>query len=114
MPLSRYNSITPIVLNDDSYFSILKERGINSINCVAINKLKYPTFEQQLQLNIQTHIWKTGDRFYKLSQKFYGSPAYWWVIPFFNLKPLEADFSSGDVVSIPLPLEKIINILKVE
>jgi len=54
------------------------------------------------------HIWSTGDRFYKLAAKHYGNPEYWWVIAHYNQRPTEANMSLGDMIRIPLPLEKIL------
>jgi len=59
------------------------------------------------------HIWTLGDRYYKLAHQHYGESQYWWVIAWFNKKPTEAHLSLGDVVYVPLPLSRILNLLKV-
>jgi hypothetical protein len=35
-------------------------------------------------------------------------PTYWWVIAQYNKKPTESQLSPGDIVYIPIPLEKIL------
>ena len=73
--------------------------------------IEYPTVTQISSLTRVKHIWRVGDRYYKLAIDNYGSAEYWWVIAFFNQKPTEADLKVGDVVEIPLPLERILGIL---
>ena len=57
------------------------------------------------------HIWKTGDRFYKLAEKYYSNPEYWWIIARYNQKPTEGHLRQGDVIVIPTPLDKLLEIL---
>ena len=67
--------------------------------------IRYPTDIEMDDFTIVSHIWTLGDRFYKLSNTYYGSVDYWWVIPWFNKKPLESDFNLGDTIHVPRPLE---------
>jgi hypothetical protein len=53
-----------------------------------------------------------GDRFYKLSHKYYGDVELWWVIPWFNQIATEIDVSLGDILEIPFPLETVLRIAK--
>ena len=57
------------------------------------------------------HIWKTGDRYYKLAERYYGRPQYWWAIALYNNKPTEGHIKLGDTIRIPLPLEKYLRYL---
>ena len=58
-----------------------------------------------------SHVWKTGDRFYKLAERYYSNPEYWWVIARYNQKPTEGHLRQGDVIVIPTPLDKLLEIL---
>ena len=58
-----------------------------------------------------SHIWKTGDRYYKLAEQYYGNPEYWWVIARYNQKPTESHLRKGDIIVIPTPLAKLLEIL---
>ena len=62
--------------------------------------LFYPTIEQMQELDYFSHVWKQGDSLYKLADKYYNDPELWWVISWFNKKPLESDYKLGDVVEI--------------
>jgi nucleoid-associated protein YgaU len=58
-----------------------------------------------------SHIWKTGDRYYKLAERYYGRPRYWWAIALYNNKPTEGHIKLGDAIRVPLPLEKYLRYL---
>ena len=57
---------------------------------------------------IKNHVWSVGDRYYKLAIDNYGDASYWWVIAMFNQRPTEANWTVGEVVQIPLPLERFL------
>lgn len=67
---------------------------------------------QRASLVKTQHIWKTGDKFYKLASKYYGNPNYWWIIAWYNHAPTEAHVRPGRVLLVPLPLEKVISYVK--
>ena len=39
---------------------------------------------------------------------YYGNAGLWWVIAWFNKKPMDTEVSLGDLIMIPLPIEKIL------
>tara|TARA_Y100001963_G_C6754316_1_gene435932 strand:- start:1226 stop:1591 length:366 start_codon:yes stop_codon:yes gene_type:complete len=69
--------------------------------------IEHPTEEDFLHINSQSYVWQYGDKFWKVATKFYGMPTVWWIIPWFNKKPLEADYKPGDVIEIPFPLSDL-------
>tara|TARA_Y100000748_G_C15081395_1_gene326593 strand:+ start:122 stop:454 length:333 start_codon:yes stop_codon:yes gene_type:complete len=96
-----------IFTNDSpAYKKYLKERGKQSIRQYNTPKLQIPDSDDIRNLNVIEHVWTTGDRYFKLAEKFYGDPEMWWVIALFNQKPTEFDYKLGDVVYIPTPLER--------
>jgi len=56
-------------------------------------------------------VWGVGTKYFNLANEFYGDPQYWWVIAWFNLRPLETAYRPGDVVVIPTPLETVLSAL---
>ena len=84
---------TKVVNDSDLYVGseIYKNRGVKKITHYLTPNIKYPTVEEIRRFIVIRHIWSLGDRFYKLSHKHYGSSKYWWVLPWFNQKPLESD-----------------------
>ena len=107
--MSRYSNRRLLKNSLDEYESILDERGVKQITHFGTGVLKYPTADQVAQLQSVQHVWKVGDRYYKLASQYYGNPRLWWVIAHYNKKPTEADLEIGAVVYVPLPLEKILS-----
>ena len=98
-----------VFLNDNElYEKTMEERNINSIRHYATAEFDFPTTQEIKNLTRVRHIWKTGDRYYKLAIEYYSSAQYWWVIALFNQKPTEADLKVGDLIYIPLPLQDIL------
>ena len=58
------------------------------------------------------HIWKLGDRYWKLATIHYGDPSYWWVIAWYNKKPVENMLTIGDTIIIPKPLQTVLEYVK--
>ena len=57
--------------------------------------------------------WSVGTKLYKLAHQYYNDSKLWWVIAAFNQKPTDSHFSVGDVVYIPLPLERVLTLYEV-
>ena len=110
--LNRYERLNVLSNNNELYETLFSERSINKIKHYETEVLNFPTQQQMSQLSTAAYIWKSNDKFWKLSQKYYGNPGYWWVISFFNKKPTEMDLVVGDIIYIPQPLEKILYFIK--
>jgi|TARA_R110000824_G_scaffold210773_3_gene396634 hypothetical protein len=115
MTISRYNKRETMknTAFDYAYSDIFRNRGLRSPRQYTIANFKYPTTEEIEGLQLETKIWSIGEKYFKLAYEYYGDPEYWWVIAWYNQKPLETDFSPGEVVEIPLPLELILQHLDV-
>tara|TARA_R110000744_G_scaffold12918_2_gene38080 strand:- start:620 stop:958 length:339 start_codon:yes stop_codon:yes gene_type:complete len=106
---TRYNNRKISRNKNKLYKRYFEDRNVNHIRQFRSPDLAYPTTEQIRELQVLSHIWKTGDRYYKLAFEFYGNSKYWWVIAWFNKKPTEAHLKLGDVVFVPTPLDKLLN-----
>ena len=97
------------VVNDSEIYKnseIFKNREVKQVTQYTTPSIRHPNAEEMKRFMVINHIWKIGDRFYKLAYEHYGDSKYWWVIAWFNQKPLESDFKIGDIVLIPKPLEE--------
>jgi nucleoid-associated protein YgaU len=88
------------------YKELFKKRKVKRPLQFATPVLKNVSDSDLKDLNLVPHIWKTGDRFFKLAAKFYGDAELWWVIAFFNYKPTDSHVTMGETIYVPLPLEK--------
>jgi len=93
------------------YKEHFKKRGVPYIRQYDTPIMRYPTSKQRNSISAISHIWKTGDRFYKLAQFHYGDPQFWWVIAWYNKAPTEAHVEYGDNVLIPEDLEIFLSIV---
>ena len=110
---NRYNNRRIARNKNKIYKKYFEDRNVKQIRQFRTPKLDYPTSEQIRQLKVLTHVWKSGDRYYKLAFEYYGSSKYWWVIAWFNKKPTESHAKVGDIILVPTPLDKLLNFFDV-
>jgi len=96
---------------DPLYSDLRKVREVRRIDQFGTPEMPYPTDEQLANLDLQSHIWSIGDRFYKLADEHYDDPGLWWVIAWINKTPTESHIRLGELIYIPLPLYSVLNIL---
>ena len=102
-------TIRKILKNDlDEYSDVLKNRNVNHIRYYSTAKFTFLTAEEYANIKTIEHVWKEGDRYYKLAEKYYGDATDWWIIAKFNLKPTESHIEIGDIILIPTPLNLIL------
>tara|TARA_R100001129_G_C5293855_1_gene240464 strand:+ start:817 stop:1149 length:333 start_codon:yes stop_codon:yes gene_type:complete len=107
---NRYSSKNAIINNTQYYAPI--RRGKSSITHYGTPILSHPSVATRRKIKTQNYIWKYGDRLYKLADEYYNDSRYWWVIAWYNSTPTEASLQPGDVISIPVELEKTLKILR--
>ncbi len=111
--MSRYNGYKKF-RNDSEYYSPLrKSRELKSVVQYGTPLLYHPNIFERASLQRDTHIWKYGDRFYNLADKYYNNPDLWWIIAWYNGYPTEAHIRKGDVIEIPVSLEEVSSVLGV-
>lgn len=110
--IDRFSERKILKNNNNLYENIFFDRNVKFINQYSTPNFVYPDYKNIGRLNIQQHIWTTGDRFYKLAAKYYGDPKDWWIIAKFNNTPTESHVKIGDTLLIPGPLQEAVNLLK--
>ena len=93
---------------NEAYRRFLKKRGIKKIIQHNTTKFRHPELKDLENFDTVSYIWKTGDRYSKLADEYYGDPTKWWVIALYNQKPTDCHMTSGDIVYIPYPLESVL------
>jgi nucleoid-associated protein YgaU len=106
--INRYKN-RKVYKNDlEAYKEVFRNRNVKFVNQFSTPKFEFPTAEEMANLNIVKHVWKEGDRYYKLAEKYYGDSRDWWIIAKFNQLPTESHIQVGDIINIPLPLNLIL------
>lgn len=111
--VSRYDDRPVGVNRTEQYREVLDEKNLNHIRQYFSPKLRHPTADEVARLELVQHEWKIGDRYFKLANQFYGDSKLWWVIAWFNQRPTESHVSIGETIEIPLPLDRILKLLRV-
>lgn len=102
-----------VLKNDaETYEDIVSDRGVPFVNHYKTPRLRHPTVAERQNLTRIRHVWKSGDRYWKLATENYGNPKYWWVIAWYNKKPVESMAKAGDIIIIPQPLETVLEYIK--
>ena len=104
----RYSNQEIFINNKRLYRNYLKNRGMKFVAQYDTPKFKHPDPGDAMNFNAITHIWGTGDKYWKLADEFYSDPKLWWIIALYNQKPTEFHMSPGDVIYIPTPLETVL------
>lgn len=107
---NRYSNINKLLNNSPIYKQLLKDKNLKSL-------VQYATFDfsnlkniDQYNLDTTTHIVEPYERLYMISQKYYGSPEYGWLILFTNKISNELNIKTGDPLVIYLPLESVLGL----
>jgi len=113
MPYSRYTT-RQIFLNDDKKYKnvFFKNRDIQETYQYDMPNITYPTPSEIRSFENVLRVWRATDTLYNISNEFYSSPNYWWVIAWYNKKASEAEFKVGEQFYVPLPLEAVLEYIQ--
>ena len=102
-----------IIKNDvETYEELASDRELSFINHYKTPRLRHPSTIQRASLTRIRHTWKLGDRYWKLASEHYGNSKYWWVIAWYNQKPVENMLTIGETIVIPRPLQAVLEYVK--
>jgi len=106
--MPRHGREDTFVNRNEFYEEFLQKRGLSRVKQYATPKLPPLTKKIRRKFVSSRHVWKMGDKYYKLANQFYGDPRLWWVLAWYNQKPNEGMLKAGDVVYVPQPLNKVL------
>ena len=104
MAVSRYKFVSRVENDLEEFEDLLSARKKNFIIQHKTRIIRAPDEKAVGSVWNHFHLWKQADRFWKLADKFYNDPRYWWGIAEYNQKPTEALINIGDTIVIPQPL----------
>ena len=105
----RYKNQSVFTNANEAYRSYLKKtRGVEKIRQYDTPTFRHPGLEEITNFKRIRHVWKTGDRYFKLADEYYNDPEMWWVIALYNQRPTEFHIALGDIIYIPVPLETVL------
>ena len=107
--MSIRQSTTKTITTNTIYDKVLKQRGVKSLSILIYNYFNKVYVNQFSRFK---YVWKKNDNLFKLSNTFYKSKDYWWVIAYCNRKPTDAHFEIGEVIYIPTNAEEVVRALQ--
>ena len=109
--MGRYDKYRILTNASDYYKPLREERGVKFIKQYETPMLRNPSRAVRRKITTTKHLWKYGDRFYKLANQYYTDVRFWWVIAWYNSAPTEANLITGDVIAIPINIEETLKVL---
>ena len=102
-----------IIKNEEElYEEFFDERGVNHITHYATPAWPRLDAKARRQFTSLKHVWKPGDRYWKLASEYYGDPKLWWAIAWYNQKPTESLIKEGQLLYIPQPISSVLSFFK--
>ena len=78
--MKRYDN-TDILRNQEKIFEeTFRKRGLPLVRHYETPIMGHPTPQEHREIDSRSHVWRTGDRFFKLAHKYYGDSSLWWII----------------------------------
>jgi len=108
----RYTGRGTVKNDAETYEELVESRDLSFIKHFRVPRLRHPTAIERSNFIRLHHTWKLGDRFWKLAAEHYNNPKYWWVIAWYNQRPVENMISLGDTIIIPKPLQTVLDHVK--
>jgi hypothetical protein len=109
--MSRYTDIE-IITDDSEYYSFIR-RGNKFTTFYETRPMRNPTLTDRASIETVNHVWTIGDRYYKLSNDYYGDVRFWWVIAWWNAAPTESHLKPGSLIRIPINIQNALRALGV-
>lgn len=107
---NRYKNTQKIINNSSLYKQFFKDKNLK--NVVQYSTFDFRNLKNIDELNLETvaHTVQPFERLYMISQKYYGTPEYGWLICYTNKISNELEIQDGDVLIIYLPLASVLEL----
>lgn len=107
---SRYKNRVVTKNSNELYETFFEDRGVNQVRHYRTPKIKHLTSRERRSLADVKVVWTQGLRFWQIADKYYGDSKYWWVIAWYNQRPTEASIKTGQILLVPTPLERVLEL----
>lgn len=107
--MARFTNTKDITTNEFTS-KLLESRGDKKAAFYSTPSMGNVKDEDKSLLTIQYYTWKQGDKLYKLANTYYNDASLWWLIGWYNKKPIDTMYSVGDLVEIPSPIQTVLKL----
>ena len=101
---------TTIINNSEIYDDFFEDRGVNKIEHNSLRPINL-NFNQE-NYAYQNHVWRKGDTLIRLANTYYRDISYWYVIGYFNKKPVDSMYELGEIIKIPSNPDNILTLIR--
>ena len=108
--MSKWNENTIEIENSDPvYQGFFNKTGSKKIDHLALTLFGDAMNSNFLnKISIKKRVYTSVDKLNKIAFEEYGDAKLWWVIAWFNGRPLDSHYNPGDEIFIPQPLEEVL------
>lgn len=108
---NRYIKSEQVINNQESYKNLLLQKKLDSIK--QYSSFDFSKLNDLLKLDLDRtfHTVQPFEKIYNISQKYYGSPEFGWLICYTNRISSELSISIGQTLIIYLSLEQLLEAL---
>ena len=111
--MSRYNAREKVLNNNtDMFAKQFEERNVNSVVQYKMDPLRSLTEAEERTISTVSYTWNSGDRMWRLANRFYGDFKMWWVITQYNRIGSEMEIKPGQSILIPFPLSIVLQYVR--
>jgi hypothetical protein len=105
---NRYIKTGILINNSEEYSDLFIQKNVTSVKQYSTYNFSKISENIKNNLDIVYHSFSAQDKLYNISEKYYGSPEYSWLICYTNNIPNELSIKEGDLLKIYLPLNRIL------
>lgn len=108
---NRYNKTNVILNNSYEYKDLFMRKKINYLK--QYSRFNFGDLKNLKEYNLDSifHTFQASDKIYNLSQQYYGTPEYGWLILYTNKLSSELELKPGTGLIIYFPLDELIRVL---
>jgi len=99
-----------IINNSEMYDDFFEDRGVNHIKHNSLGSLNL-AFNQE-NYAYTNHVWRKGDTLIRLADTYYKQFSYWYIIAYFNKKPVDSMYDLGENIKIPSNPDNILSLIR--
>ena len=108
---NRFAKTQKIINNSDEYAEYFRQRNMKDLKQYStFNFSNLKNIENQ-NLEVILHRFLPNEKLYNISQKYYNSPEFSWLICYTNRFPNELSISPNTLLKIYLPIESVLELL---
>ena len=106
--LNRYKKVKQFINNEETYSEYFQQKNIPAIKQYSTYDFSNLKNINKSNLEFISHTVQPFEKIYMISQKYYSTPEYGWIICYMNGIKNELEIEIGQTLQIYFPIEEIL------